>query len=159
MLEVTHEPGRELTISYVDDTGFLQSANSKNFALQRLKERTEYHTERGKHLGLHFSPPESQLLHCLPSASHHQANDLTTLPQLSIHNEVITPTRSIKYLGINIDESLTFIPHTLRAASAGKAALCSLLFLRHRSNGLNTHIARHLILTSVLPKMLWASPA
>jgi hypothetical protein len=38
MLEVTHQLGQELTVSYVDDTGFLQSANSRTFALQRLKE-------------------------------------------------------------------------------------------------------------------------
>jgi ribonuclease HI len=159
MLEVTHQPGRELTVSYVDDTGFLQSANSKTFALQRLKERMAYHTERGKHLGLRFSPPKSELLHCLPSASHHKIVELSTLPQLSINDQIITPTRSIKYLGIKIDESLTFTQHALRAASAGKATLGSLLFLRHRSNGLNTHMARHLILTLILPKMLWASPA
>jgi ribonuclease HI len=38
-------------------------------------------------------------------------------------------------------------------------ALSSLLFLRHGSNGISTYIARHLILTLILPKMLWASPA
>jgi hypothetical protein len=38
MLEVQHEPSRELNISYVDDTGFLQSSLTIPFAIRRLKE-------------------------------------------------------------------------------------------------------------------------
>jgi hypothetical protein len=73
----------------------------------------EYHIEQGKHLGLCFSPPKSELLHCLPSTSYHKIIDLSILPQLSINNEVIAPAHSIKYLSINIDELITFTQHTL----------------------------------------------
>jgi hypothetical protein len=159
MLEIQHQPTRELNISYVDDTSFLQSSLSVHFAIKRLKERSEYHIDRGKHLGLRFSPPKSELLHCFPNFRQNKTEDLSHYPPLIINNQTISPTRSIKYLGIHIDESLTFKQHPISAAAKGKSALSSLLFLRHRGNGISTYIARHLILTLILPKMLWASPA
>jgi hypothetical protein len=159
MLEVQHQPARELNISYVDDTSFLQSSLSIQFAIKRLKERSEHHTDRGKHLSLRFSPPKSELLHCVPKLSKDKTKDLSHHPPLIINDQTISPSRSIKYLGIHIDESLTFKQHAISAAAKGKSALSSLLFLRHGGNGISTYIARHLILTLILPKMLWASPA
>jgi hypothetical protein len=38
MLEVQHQPARELNTSYVDDTSLLQSSLSVHFAIKRLKE-------------------------------------------------------------------------------------------------------------------------
>jgi hypothetical protein len=160
MLEIQHKPTRELNISYVDDTSFLQSSRFVQFAIKRLKERSEYHIERGKHIGLCFSPPKSELLHCLPKLSNKdKAKDLSHHPPLIINDQTISPSQSIKYLGIHIDESLTFKQYTISVAAKGKSVLSSLLFLRHCGNGISTYIARHLILTLILPKMLWASPA
>jgi ribonuclease HI len=158
MLEVQHQPIRELNISYVDDTSFLQSSLTIPFAIRRLKERSEYHIERGKHLGLCFSPPKSELLHCLPKYSKDKTKDLSHHPPLILNNKTIPPSRSIKYLGIHIDELLLFKQHAISAAAKGKSAVSSLLFLRHHDNGISTYIAHHLILTLILPKMLWASP-
>jgi hypothetical protein len=159
MLEVQHQPTRELNISYVDDTSFLQSSLSVHFAIKCLKERSEYHVDRGKHLGLRFSPPKSELLHCFPNFRQNKTTDLSLHTPLIINDQTISPSRSIKYLSIHIDESLTFKQHAILAAAKGKSALSSLLFLRHCSNGISTYIARHLILTLILPKMLRASPA
>jgi hypothetical protein len=158
MLEVQHQPGHELNTSYVDDTSFLQSSQSIAFGIRHLKERSEYHIERGKHLGLRFSPPKTELLHCLPNTSRDKKKDRYTHPPLSINDKSITPSRSIKYLSIHIDESLNFKQHALSAASSGKTVLGALLFLRHHGNGIPAHMACHLILTAILPKMLWASP-
>jgi hypothetical protein len=160
MLEVQHQPTRELNISSVNDTSFLQSSLSIHFAIKRLKEWSEYHIDTGKHLGLCFSPPKSELLHCLPNFSNKdKTKDLSHYPPLIINDQTIPPSWSIKYLGIQIDESLNFKQHTILVAAKGKSALSSLLFLWHCNNGISTYIARHLILTLILPKMLWASPA
>jgi len=67
--------------------------------------------------------------------------------------------RQIKYLGVFIDESLTFKYHSLMAAARASKVLGSLNFLRHRSRGIPAHIAHHLTMTAVLPAMFWASPA
>jgi ribonuclease HI len=160
MLKVQHQPTRELNISYVDDTSFLQSSLSIEFAIRCLREQSEYHIDRGKHLGLCFSPPKSELLHCLPNFSNKDKTKVLShhLP-LIINNQTISPSQSIKYLGIHIDESLTFKQHAISVAAKGKSVLSSLLFLRHCNNGISTYIAYHLILTLILPKMLWSSPA
>jgi hypothetical protein len=159
MLEVQHQPARELNISYVDDTSFLQSSLTIQFAITCLKERSERHIDRGKHLGLCFSPPKSELLHCLPKLSKDKTKELSHHLPLIINDETISPSQSIKYLGIHIDESLSFKQHAISAAAKGKSALSSLLFLRDGGNRISTYIACHLILTLILPKMLWASPA
>jgi hypothetical protein len=129
MLEVQHQPIRELNISYVDDTSFLQSSLTIPFAIRRLKERSEYHIERGKHLGLCFSPPKSELLHCHPNSSKNKAKDLSHHPPLIINDKTIPPSCSIKYLGIHIAESVSFKQHAISVAAKGKLALSSLLFL------------------------------
>jgi hypothetical protein len=155
MLKIQHQPTRELNISYVDNTSFLQSSLSIQFTIKYLKECSEYHIDRGKYLGLCFSPPKSELLHCLPSFSNKdKTKDLSKHPPLIINNQTISPSQSIKYLGIHIDESLTFKQHAISAAAKGKSVLSSLLFLQHGSNRISTYIAHHLILTLILPKML-----
>jgi hypothetical protein len=159
MLEVQHQPNRALNISYVNDTRFLQSSLTVPFAIRRLREQSEYHINRGKHLGLCFSPPKSELLHCLPKYSKDKAKDLSHHPPLILNDKTIPPSHSIKYLGIHIDKSITFKQHAISAVAKGKSALSSLLFLRHHGNSISTYIARHLILTLILPNMLWASPA
>ena len=68
-------------------------------------------------------------------------------------------TRQIKYLGVFIDESLSFRHHATMAAAKGNKTLGSLGFLRHRSCGIPAHIAQHLAMTVILPTRFWASPA
>jgi hypothetical protein len=93
MLEVQYQPTRELNISYVDDTSFLQSSLSIHFTSKCLKERSEYHINIGKHLGLCFSPPKSELLHCLPNFSNKdKTKDLSYHPPLIINDQTILPT-------------------------------------------------------------------
>jgi len=74
-------------------------------------------------------------------------------------NTTIIPKRQIKYLGIYIDESLSFLHHASMAASQANRVLGSFNFLRHRSRGIPAHIAHHLTFTAILPAMFWASPA
>jgi len=68
-------------------------------------------------------------------------------------------TRQIKYLGVFIDESLSFLHHATMAAAKGNETLGSLDFLRHRSRGIPAHIAHHLTMAVILLTILWASPA
>jgi ribonuclease HI len=159
MLEVQHQPAQDLNVSYVDDTSFLQSSLSTQFTIKHLKQWSEYHINKGKHLSLCFSPPKSELLHCLPKLSKDKTKDLSYHPPLIINDQTIPPSWSIKYLSIHIDESLTLKQHAISVAAKGKSVLGSLLFLWHGNNRISTYIARHLILTLILPKMLWASPA
>jgi len=88
----------------------------------------------------------------------HKNNSLSSHPPLRILNTTIPAKRQIKYLGVLIDESLTFSYHAAMAAARGSKVLASLSFLRHRSCGIPAYIAHHLAMTAILPAMFWASP-
>jgi hypothetical protein len=159
MLERPHYPADSTDTSYVDDVCMVQTSRTIARANTLLEERTEYHLTRGLHLGLTFSPSKTDLLYCLPSTSKDKSNSLSSLPPLRIMNNTITAKRHIRYLGVHIDESLTFHHHTTLAAAHGKRALGSFNFLRHKSRGIPAQVAHHLALTAILPTMFWASPA
>jgi len=159
MLEKQHYPTDAIDTSYVDDVCMVQMSPSVAQANTLLQDRTEEHLWRGQLLGLTFSPNKAELLYCLPLTSKNKNISLSSHPPLRVMNTTITPMRQIKYLGIHIDESLSFLHHASMAASQGKRILGSLNFLRHRSRGIPAHIAHHLALTMILPAMFWASPA
>jgi len=159
MLEKQHEPADAIDTSYVDDVCMVQKSPTIAQTNTLLEDRMEYHLARGLHLGLTFSPSKTDLLYCLPPTSKDKSNSLSSLPPLRVMNTTITPKRHIKYLGVHIDESLTFQHHTTLAAAHGKRALGSFSFLRHRSRGVPAQVAHHLALTAILPTMFWASPA
>jgi len=93
-----------------------------------LEERTEEHLSRGVHLGLTFAPPKTELLYYLPLKSKDKNRSLSTHPPLRINN-TIAATQQIKYLGVHIDESISFLHHATMVAAKGNRALSSLNFL------------------------------
>jgi ribonuclease HI len=158
MLEKQDDP-TAVDTSYVDDVCMVQMSYSIAEANTLLEDRTEQYLHRGLHLGLSFAPSKSELLYCLPLNSKHKNISLSSHPPLRVMNTTIMPKRQIKYLGVYIDESLSFLHHASMAASQGNRVLSSLNFLRHRSRGVPAHVAHHLALAAVLPAMFWASPA
>jgi ribonuclease HI len=159
MLEKQDYPTDAIDTSYVDDVCMVQMSKSIAEANTLLEDRTEQHLHRGLHIGLTFVPSKSELLYCLPRNSKHKNISLSSHPPLRILNTTIIPKRQIKYLGVYIDESLSFLHHASMAASQGNRVLGSFNFLRHRSRGTPAHIAHHLALAAILPAMFWASPA
>jgi len=159
MLEKEHHPGDAVDTSYVDDVCMVQMSPTVSRANAFLEERTERHLRNGARLGLSFATPKTELLYCLPLTSKDKGKSLLSHPPLRILGTTIPAKRQIKYLGVFIDESLTFIHHATMAAARGHKILGSLSFLRHRSRGIPAHIAHHLAMTAILPAMFWASPA
>lgn len=64
----------------------------------------------------------------------------------------------MKYLGIYIDQTLSFRHHATRAAAKAIQSLSALSYFSHNSWGIPASIAHHLTMTAILPNMLWASP-
>jgi len=159
MLEKQHHPGDAVDTSYVDDVCMIQMSPTVSRANTLLEERTKRHLRNGARLGLSFATPKTELLYCLPLTSKDKGKSLSSHPPLRILNTTIPAKRLIKYLGVFIDESLTFIHHATMAPARGHKILGSLSFLRHRSRGIPAHIAHHLAMTAILPAMFWASPA
>jgi len=126
MLEKEDYPIDATDTSYVDDVRMVQMSQSIAEANTRLKDRTEQHLHHGQHLGLTFAPGKSELLYCLPLNSKHKNISLSSHPPLRVMNTTIMPKRQIKYLGVYIDESLSFLYHASMAASQGSRVLGSL---------------------------------
>jgi len=137
----------------------VQMSHSIAEANTLLEDRTEQHLHRGLHLGLTLAPSKSELLYCLPLNSKYKNISLSSHPPLRVMNTTIIPKRQFKYLGVYIDESLSFLHHASTAASQGNRVLGSFNFLRHRSRGIPAHVAHHLALAAMLPAIIWASPA
>jgi len=159
MLEKDNYHSDAVDTSYVDDVCKVQMSQTISKANTLLEERTEQHLEKGAHLGLTFATSKTELLYCLPLTSKDKRQSLASHPPLRILNATITAKRQINYLGIFIDESLSFSYHATMATARGNKILGSLNFLRHRSGGIPAHIAYHLAMTAILPAIFWASPA
>ena len=158
MLEKSHQSHDAIDTSYVDDVYMVQMLATIARANTLLEERTEEYLSRGTHLGLTFTPPKTELLYFLPLTSKDKNRSLSTHPPLRINNNTIMATRQIKYLGVHIDESLSFLHHATIVAAKGNRALGSLKFLQHHSRGIPAHVVHHLAVTAILPTMFWASP-
>ena len=159
MLEKQHHPSDTVDTSYVDDVGMVQMSTTVSRANTLLKECTGYHLKNCVRLGLTFTALKMELLYCLLLNSKNKNKSLASYPPLRILNPTISAKQQIKYLGVFIDESLTFIHHTTMAATRGYKILGSLSFLRHWSCGIPAHISHHLAMTAILPAMFWVSPA
>jgi ribonuclease HI len=159
MLEKQHYPGDAIDTSYVDDVCMVQLSHTISDANTRLEERTEEHLKNGAQLGLTFATSKTELLYCLPLTSKDKNKSLSSHPPFRVLGSTILAGRQIKYLGVFIDESLTFKYHATMAAARASKVLGSLNFLRHRSRGIPAYIAHHLAMTAILPAMFWASPA
>jgi ribonuclease HI len=159
MLEKHHSSADAIDTSYVDDVCMVQMSPTVKRANALLEERTERFLRKGQHLGLTFALPKTELLYCLPLTSKDKNKSLASHPPLRVLDSNILAQRHLKYLGVYIDESLSFTHHATMAAARGNKILGSLAFLRHRSRGIPAHIAHHLALTAILPAMFWASPA
>jgi len=159
MLEKQHHPCDATDTWYVDDVCMVQMSPAVSRANTLLEERTNQHLQKGAHLGLTFAPLKTELLYCLPLTSRDKNKSLDSHPPYQIRNNTIMPIRQSKYLGEFIDESLSFLHHTILAATKGKKTLGSLGFLRHWLCGIPTQITHHLVMTVILPTIFWVSPA
>ena len=110
-----------------------------------------------------FAVNNSELLQIIPvntNSRFKQESRNTALSYQSTDLKTITimPSPTIKYLGVILDESLTFSLHAKAAAAKGLQALGSVRYLRKSSWGIPSHIAHLITFSAILPKMLWASP-
>jgi hypothetical protein len=70
---------------------------------------------------------------------------------------IVNPSENIRLLGITLDTTLSFTSHLAQAASAGRQALGSFNFLRTTSLGISAKTAHYIVISAILPKMLYGS--
>ena len=71
---------------------------------------------------------------------------------------VVSPQAHVRWLGVHFDRKLFFTHHIKLAAAKGANAVCSLSMLANTVRGLHQKQIRHLYISCVLPKMLYAAP-
>lgn len=153
--------------SYIDDVNTVQISRTPLVATQALQRRTDQQSRIAAYLQLNFAKGKSDLLHIIPHNSSKKtgpthANEEFRILLRTPHSEPtpIMPSPRITYLGIVIDERLSFKAHATQAAAKGLESLMSLIHLRSgQYNGsVNYGICHYLTYSMILPKMLWASP-
>jgi len=75
---------------------------------------------------------KTELLYCLPLTSKDKNKSLVLHPPLQVLSSTIPARQQIKYLGVFIDESLTFKYQATMAAARVNKVLGRLNFLQHR---------------------------
>jgi hypothetical protein len=148
----------ESECTYIDDISMVQAATNTDNAIFRLKTRSEVQIDPAKILHIRYSPVKSDLMFCFPTGSAFKRIEPDDHPARVINNQRILPKCSLKYLGVYLDESLTFKQHALAAAAPGLKHLGSLKFLRMKTQSLPVFVAYYLVISKALPAMLWASP-
>jgi hypothetical protein len=123
-----------------------------------LTEALEYKMKRAEALGLSLAPDKSEVVH-LSMATRRETKFPEELVINSIDPPIIIPAKKQnKLLGVVVDETLSFITHAQYAASRTMQALGGFLYLRKGLKGIPPITARHIALSSILPKLFWASP-
>jgi hypothetical protein len=129
-----------------------ESGTSYIAIAEKLRSRTSEQLKLVETVGLSFAPDKSEPIHYAAKRTRHNLTLKETFPTLIINDTdqtEIRPSKQIKQLGAVIDNTISFKPHAIQAASAVRCRLGALCFLRSGKIGILAHIANHLALTAV----------
>jgi hypothetical protein len=144
--------------AYVGGLNEVVTQRQISAATPLLSNSFRYKLQRAKILRLTFAEDKSELIHFSLASRRKIADGQSMIMPDQLSFSEIQPFEQIKLLGVTLDNTLTFIVHAHNAASRSLQILGSLSFLRKRGQGISPAISRYLIITKVMPRMLWASP-
>jgi ribonuclease HI len=158
ILDYAHDHNLLSAIAYVDDITEPHADVNIGKVVPVLENSFKIKSEVAAMVGLSFAQEKSELIHFTTRArsKHFYTEYMSILQNGDL--KIIEPSRQIKSLGVVVDETLSFIVHSQNAASKAVQSLGSLLFLRKGKLGISPKIARYLVISKIIPKMLWASP-
>lgn len=144
----------------MDDTLVLCSCNDPQNLLQKTKEVTGIVINRlqEKGLVLNTNKSEALLFNSLPRYRQRspELDDPVNL-LIQVGDAVIIPSPSIKYLGVIIDNHLTWYDHIRYAAGKAKAALPTLTAVCTNTFGYSYQARRVMVLGCMLSQFLYCS--
>jgi hypothetical protein len=137
-LENEDKVGDITDTSYADDVSIVAAAPRPNAVIDVLQKRINEQIRRTESLRLSLAPGKSELLLFLPAFSNRRTDlGRSRTPQsqlqtvdLTVDDNVIQPSKHLRYLGVTIDDALGFKTHAATAAAKGVQAIGVLGFLR-----------------------------
>lgn len=146
----TH-PDTTITL-YADDTAISATSFRKNKSIDYLQRHIDLLEPYYYKWKLKLNETKTTL-----TIFTHKVKDTHTLP-LKINNTNVTKTDTVKYLGVTLDQKLTYRHHLLDVAKRGSNAFHALYPVLSHKNGLDLKIRRQLYLTMIRPILTYASP-
>lgn len=137
------------TSGFIDDTAKLVISPSVNDNLKILRPFLQDADTWGTTNGSHFDFGKFQLIHFWGRKTRPEGDNFA----LPFRQHIISPTSTVKYLGVLLDEKLTFKAHAEYAVAHGTRSLGAVARLK-----IPHGYMRQLILTLVFPRVEYALP-
>jgi len=144
---------QELTLAFVDDTAFLTIGKTFQETHEILQDMLERNGGGFESSDLHnscFAPSKCVLIDFM-------LNRLKERPPLVVRGATINPTPTHKFLGVILDQELSWREHTAYAIAKGACYAMLLRRLTRTSQGVPTRLIHQLYQIVVIPCTLYAA--
>lgn len=146
---IPKSPDTELAL-FADDTAILASSIRKWLAVKRANNHFQLIYKYFNKWKIKINLEKTELI----VFSHKKE----TVPSIKIENITVEPKKNVKYLGVILDEKLTFTPHINKTVAKGKASQALLYNLLNRKSPMSTKNKTLLYKAIVKPVLLYACP-
>ena len=137
-------PGlQSFNLSYIDDLSLSTSSTSLKKNVKILEQQVRLLSHQGKNLAIMFDIAKTELIHF--TAKKERKERSLQLPD----NTIVEPKDTIKWLGIHIDNRLSFKEHIATRVSQARKAFYRLGRLANIERGLSPKAVRQLYLACV----------
>lgn len=140
--------------SYVDDELMIQASTSEKGAKAALQERIDGRIKRAEFLNIRLAPAKSELMHLYPVGPRRKQN--LDEHGIKLYDAQIEPKKTIKALGVRIDNHLSFKAQAAAASTVTRRA-SGLLWAITKRKGASPNALHQLAISTVVPAMLWGS--
>jgi ribonuclease HI len=145
-------------LMYVDDGKLYVSSNSLDTNVTLLQSAYYKTTAWLQRAGLSPDTSKREIMHYSRRRAHNSSPSIT-LRDDDGETRTVTPTATVKWLGVLFDRKLRFEHHAKSLAARGENAVSSFTMLANTVRGLSHAHLRQLYISCVIPKILYACPA
>lgn len=149
--DIPKHPNTDVAL-FADDTALIATSWKKDKSISYLQRHIDI-------LQIYYTKWKIQLNSAkttLTVFSQLRKDKLTT--PLQVNNTIIETSPTVKYLGVTLDQTLTFKHHCLEKKAAANRAFQSLYAILNHKNHLSIKLKLQLYTTMIRPIMLYAAP-
>ncbi|OJT13951.1 hypothetical protein TRAPUB_9490 [Trametes pubescens] len=162
-LEIAHEKRGERVIGFVDDTTLIARAKTLPACYEKLNdmmERAGGINDWAHPRKVEFELTKTAILALTrrrePTPGQPRRTRPLTRPTAHIAGQAVTPSTSVKHVGVILDQELRFKEHAQYALGKGSFWANQFRRLARPSKGMPARFARNLYLSVAIPRMLYA---